>query len=34
MLVLFFGPLLGMALGLGGGSVQALRQPKPAPQSH
>ena len=33
MLVLFFGPLLGMALGLGGGSVQALRQLKPAPQS-
>jgi hypothetical protein len=33
MLVLFFGPLLGMALGLGGGSVRALRQLKPAPQS-
>jgi hypothetical protein len=33
MLVLLFGPLLGMALGLGGGSVQALRQPKPAPRS-
>jgi hypothetical protein len=33
MLVLFLGPLLGMALGLGGGSVQALRQPKPAPPS-
>jgi hypothetical protein len=33
MLVLLFGPLLGTALGLGGGSVQALRQPKPAPRS-
>jgi len=28
-----FDPLLGMALGLGGGSVQAFRQPKPAPRS-
>jgi len=33
MLVLLFDPLLGMALGLGGGSVQAFRQPKPAPRS-
>jgi hypothetical protein len=33
MLVLFLGPLLGMALGLGGGSIQALRQPRPAPPS-
>jgi hypothetical protein len=33
MLVLFVGPLLGMALGLGGGSVQALHQPTPAPPS-
>jgi hypothetical protein len=33
MLVLFLGPLLGMALGLGGGSVQVLRQPNPAPPS-
>jgi hypothetical protein len=33
MLVLSLGPLLGMALGLGGGSVQALRQPNPAPPS-
>jgi hypothetical protein len=30
MLVLLFGPLLGMALGLGGGSVQARRHTKPA----
>lgn len=32
MLVLLFGPMLGMTLGLGGGSIQALRQPKPAAQ--
>jgi hypothetical protein len=33
MSVLFLGPLLGMALGLGGGSLPALCQPKPAPPS-